>query len=197
MLEENQNQSVQDDSAESNTKPEGNVDFEAKFGEEVKYAKKQRAKRQETDKKNVILESDNEKLKKQLKERDESDMMKNGEAEQVIANLKSELAEKDNKLAEQDIVISKVNKKEEEDRMSLVTRLATSDEEKEKLSTLPYSALKVMDEKLTSPQGDNPQAVPNVGRQKEERPKGEDWTVMDDRERRKNWDDIVSNMKKN
>ena len=54
-----------------------------------------------------------------------------------------------------------------------------------------------MDEKLTSPQGDNPQAVPNVGRQKEERPKGEDWTVMDDRERRKNWDDIVSNMKKN
>ena len=90
-------------------------------------------------------------------------------------------------------VADKWTKYEETRRASLLEK--HPEEERESLVNLPLDTLEFVTNKINGAKANAPQVAGNP--RVEHKQVNEDWTKMDERERRANWNDIVASHKKN
>ena len=90
-------------------------------------------------------------------------------------------------------VAEKWTKYEETRRASLLEK--HPEEERESLVNLPLDTLEFVTNKINGAKANAPQVAGNP--RVEHKQVNEDWTKMDERERRANWNDIVASHKKN
>ena len=156
---------------------DANVDYKSLYLDEVQNAKKLRKRAQDAELSNQETTKKRETQKvKQLKEQERF--------QELSENLQKQLDEvmpykdkwESHETSRRDTLLSKLP---EEDREGLQT---------ESLKTLEYITSKLEQDKPV-----NPQHIPGQSRNVNQ--SNEDWTKMDERERRANWDNIVASAK--
>jgi len=123
-------------------------------------------------------------LEKKLASAEEVKMIQEGKKDELIAKYQS-----DNE--QLTATAQKWNKYEENRRNTLLE--SAPEEERERLASLDLDTLEYVTGKINSSKANAPEVAGNP--RSDHKQITEDWTKMDERERRKNWDNIVASAK--
>ena len=143
---------------------------------------KYKTQRNEAREENTLLKAEKEKGRQKT-------MEEQGQLKELVAELKSTNAEKDKRL-------ERADKIEMQLKVDIINSITSDDAKREELATKDIDTLRFIQTEIGNKTVNNPQeslgsvrANPAI--------QGKDWTKMDEKERRKNWPDIVANMKNN
>lgn len=164
------------------TGSEETVDYEALYKAEVKNAQKLRKRSQEVESKLTNYET------KQV-EVEEAKLKEEGEFKTLLEKRDTEIKDLKVKAQAYDDML-------QSERNTILENM--TDEDKEQFGDLPLTQLKAINKKLNDSQPVKKQSeiLSNaVNNPTKDLPK--DWTKMDDKERRENWDQIVASARKN
>tara|TARA_R100001594_G_scaffold119943_1_gene155474 strand:+ start:135 stop:659 length:525 start_codon:yes stop_codon:yes gene_type:complete len=113
-------------------------------------------------------------------------LAEDGKKDELIAELNSKVEHLNGEY-------TRLSKYEDDEKTNLIASIAADETEAETLSKESLSTLRLLKNKIASKPSEAPPARGSVGNQ----PPPSDWTKMDERQRRKNWGDILKSYKKN
>ena len=171
-----------DEQVAQTTETEETVDYEALYKAEVANAKKLRKRSQDTESKLTNFETKQTEI-------EEAKLKEEGEFKTLLDKRDSEIKDLKSKATAYDELL-------ESEKNAILDRM--TEEDKEQFGDLPLKQLKAIDKKFNDSVSQNQQSniLSNaVSNNAKDLPK--DWTTMDERDRRKYWDDIVASARKN
>ena len=177
QVEETQNEQVA-----QTTESDETVDYEALYNAEVKNSIKLRKRSQDTESKLTNYETKQTEI-------EEAKLKESGEFKTLLDKRDSEIKDLKLKATAYDDLL-------ESEKTAILDKM--TEEDKEQFGDLPLKQLKAIDKKLNDSVSQNQQSniLSNaVSNNAKDLPK--DWTTMDERDRRKYWDDIVASARKN
>ena len=116
-------------------------------------------------------------------------LAEDGKKDELIAELNSKVDKLEGEY-------TRLSKYEDDEKTNLIASIASDETEAESLSNESIATLRLLKNKIASTSPETPKtptARGSVGNQ----PPPSDWTKMDERQRRKNWGDILKGYKKN
>ena len=173
---------TQDEQVAQTTETEETVDYEALYKQEVVNSKKLRKRSQDTESKLTNFETKQTEI-------EEAKLKESGEFKTLLDKRDSEIKDLKLKATAYDDLL-------ESEKTAILDKM--TEEDKEQFGDLPLKQLKAIDKKLNDSVSQNQQSniLSNaVSNNAKDLPK--DWTTMDERDRRKYWDDIVASARKN
>ena len=172
----------QDEQEVQTTETDDTVDYEALYNAEVKNSIKLRKRSQDTESKLTNYETKQTEI-------EEAKLKESGEFKTLLDKRDSEIKDLKLKATAYDDLL-------ESEKTAILDKM--TEEDKEQFGDLPLKQLKAIDKKLNDSVSQNQQSniLSNaVSNNAKDLPK--DWTTMDERDRRKYWDDIVASARKN
>ena len=143
---------------------------------------KYKTQRNEEREKNTLLEAEKETGRQKKLEDD-------GNLKELIAELKTS----NEKLLSENEVANKIIAQQ---KIDIINSITSDDAKREELATKDLDTLRFIKNEIGNKTVNNPQESLGSVRSNPAI-QGKDWTKMDKKERRKNWPDIVANMKNN
>ena len=172
----------QDEQEVQTTETDDTVDYEALYNAEVKNSIKLRKRSQDTESKLTNYETKQTEI-------EEAKLKESGEFKTLLDKRESEIKDLKLKSTAYDDLL-------ESEKTAILDKM--TEEDKEQFGDLPLKQLKAIDKKLNDSVSQNQQSnilSKAVSNNAKDLPK--DWTTMDERDRRKYWDDIVASARKN
>ena len=172
----------QDEQTAQTTETDDTVDYEALYKAEVKNSQKLRKRSQDTESKLTNFETKQTEI-------EEAKLKEEGEFKTLLDKRDSEIKDLKLKATAYDDLL-------ESEKTAILDKM--TEEDKEQFGDLPLKQLKAIDKKFNDSVSQNQQSniLSNaVSNNAKDLPK--DWTTMDERDRRKYWDDIVASARKN
>ena len=173
---------TQNEQVAQTTETDDTVDYEALYNAEVKNSIKLRKRSQDTESKLTNYETKQTEI-------EEAKLKESGEFKTLLDKRDSEIKDLKLKATAYDDLL-------ESEKTAILDKM--TEEDKEQFGDLPLKQLKAIDKKLNDSVSQNQQSniLSNaVSNNAKDLPK--DWTTMDERDRRKYWDDIVASARKN
>ena len=173
---------TQNEQVAQTTESDETVDYEALYNAEVKNSIKLRKRSQDTESKLTNYETKQTEI-------EEAKLKESGEFKTLLDKRDSEIKDLKLKATAYDDLL-------ESEKTAILDKM--TEEDKEQFGDLPLKQLKAIDKKLNDSVSQNQQSniLSNaVSNNAKDLPK--DWTTMDERDRRKYWDDIVASARKN
>ena len=173
---------TQNEQVAQTTETDDTVDYEALYNAEVKNSIKLLKRSQDTESKLTNYETKQTEI-------EEAKLKESGEFKTLLDKRDSEIKDLKLKATAYDDLL-------ESEKTAILDKM--TEEDKEQFGDLPLKQLKAIDKKLNDSVSQNQQSniLSNaVSNNAKDLPK--DWTTMDERDRRKYWDDIVASARKN
>ena len=173
---------TQNEQVAQTTETDDTVDYEALYKQEVVNSKKLRKRSQDSESKLTNYETKQTEI-------EEAKLKESGEFKTLLDKRDSEIKDLKLKATAYDDLL-------ESEKTAILDKM--TEEDKEQFGDLPLKQLKAIDKKLNDSVSQNQQSniLSNaVSNNAKDLPK--DWTTMDERDRRKYWDDIVASARKN
>ena len=173
---------TQNEQVAQTTESDETVDYEALYNAEVKNSIKLRKRSQDTESKLTNYETKQTEI-------EEAKLKESGEFKTLLDKRDTEIKDLKLKATAYDDLL-------ESEKTAILDKM--TEEDKEQFGDLPLKQLKAIDKKLNDSVSQNQQSniLSNaVSNNAKDLPK--DWTTMDERDRRKYWDDIVASARKN
>ena len=177
-MSEEMKQETAQESQETTTNNSQESGSEPNYKQEMMKYKTQR---NEIREENTLLKAEKEKGRQKT-------MEEQGQLKELVAELKSTNAEKDKR-------IERADKIETQLKIDIINSITSDDAKREELATKDIDTLRFIQTEIGNKTVNNPQeslgsvrAVNNMA--------GKDWTTMDAKERRENWEQTVASYKK-